>query len=97
VRHPIAYSPDPEETASILREKLVNSLKNILEKSLLSAWKKCVLQCIAHQDELCNVDGTVDLDKVDEVAEMDSSWVYIQFFFFFFFFFFFLHTCSVFE
>jgi hypothetical protein len=28
----IAYNPDPEETASTLREKLVSSLKNIPEK-----------------------------------------------------------------
>jgi transposase len=73
VKNPIAYNPDPEETASTLREKLVSSLKNVPEKSLHSAWKKSVLQCITYQDELRNVDSTVDLDEVDEDIEMDSS------------------------
>jgi hypothetical protein len=75
VKNPIAYNPDPEETASTLREKLLNSLKKVLGKLPLSAWRKWVLQCITYQDELRNVDSTADLDEVDEVAEMDSSWI----------------------
>ncbi|KAG1455553.1 hypothetical protein G6F56_007038 [Rhizopus delemar] len=66
-----AYTPDPEESTSSLREKLVNSLLNIPEESLKSVWRKAVDKCMSYHYELHTVNATVDLDEEDQDAEIE--------------------------
>lgn len=73
IKNPIAYNPDPEETLSLLREKLVVSLKNVSEKSLISVWKKSIDSCKEYQDEFYSEKDPLDLEHEDEDEETGSG------------------------
>jgi transposase len=72
IKNPIAYNPDPEETVSSLQQKLVLSLNEVTEESLISIWRKAIQSCKDYQKEFDKEIDPLDFEDEQEDVEIAS-------------------------
>lgn len=73
VKNAIAFDPHVKETSSTLEDRLKENLRNIKEKSLISACKMSIEQCRNYLGHVSDITDDLEEFEDDEDVKMTSS------------------------